>query len=103
MTIKNLVLKNVPEDKLDSVLALSESEKAVFFSNLIQKYYPTVEIGSDQFEILKANYLSSWITEKIYRNNTYMSSCFSVIYTKTGLIRNICNDIYYTSDDLIVH
>ena len=41
--------------------------------------------------------------EKIYRNNHFMKESFSVVYTKTGLIRNIWNDLYYTDDDLIIH
>ena len=32
-----------------------------------------------------------------------MKESFSVVYTKTGLIRNIWNDLYYTDDDLIIH
>lgn len=103
MSVRTLVLKNVPEDKIDSVLALSEQEQDIFFSNLIKKYYPSVDVNTDAFSVLMASYISSWVTEKLYRNNSFMNACFSVIYTKTGLIRNICNDIYYTSDDLIIH
>ena len=47
--------------------------------------------------------ISSIYVEKLYRSNRFFQESFTMIYTKTGLIRNIVNDIYFLEDDLITH
>ena len=103
MAILELVLNEVTEEQLDSVLLLNEQAKTVFFDSLIKKYYPHIDQHSSDYTDLQLHYRSCWLMEKIYRNNSFMKECFSTVYTKTGLIRNIWNDLYYTDDDLIIH
>ena len=99
----SLLLNEIEEDKLDIVLSLNEAGKTIFFDGLIVNYYPHIEKNSEQYNALQTHYKCCWMMEKIYRNNHFMKECFSVVYTKTGLIRNIWNDLYYTDDDLIIH
>jgi hypothetical protein len=100
---QSLLLNEVDEDKLDAVLSLNEMGKTIFFATLIQSHFPHIEKSSEQYKSLQVHYRCCWMMEKIYRNNQFMKECFSVVYTKTGLIRNIWNDLYYTEDDLIIH
>jgi len=99
----SLVLNEITEDKIDTVLSLNETGKSIFFDSLISQHYPHIEKTSREYNELQLNYRSCWMMEKIYRNNDFMKECFSVVYTKTGLIRDIINDLYYTEDNLIIH
>lgn len=98
-----LLLNEITEDKIDTVLSLNETGKTIFFDSLISEHYPHIEKTSSEYNDLQLNYRSCWMMEKIYRNNDFMKECFSVVYTKTGLIRDIINDLYYTEDNLIIH
>lgn len=98
-----LHLGEVEEVKIDTVLSFNEQAKTQFFHSLISKFYPDVEQNSQTYLALQAYYRGCWAAEKLYRNNQFLKDCFSVVYTKTGLIRNIWNDMYFTDDDLILH
>lgn len=100
---RSLLLNEITEDKIDTVLSLNETGKTIFFDSLISEHYPHIEKTSNEYNYLQLNYRSCWMMEKIYRNNDFMKECFSVVYTKTGLIRDIINDLYYTEDNLIIH
>lgn len=99
----SLLLNDIEESKLDTVLSLDENSKTIFFDNLIRSYFSHIDSGSEEYKSLQIHYRCCWMMEKIYRNNQFMKESFSVVYTKTGLIRNIWNDLYYTDDDLIIH
>jgi hypothetical protein len=100
---RELTLNEIDESQIDSVLSLNEEGKTVFFDSLITQYFPNIKRESAEYHNLQVHYRACWLLEKIYRNNGFMKECFSVVYTKTGLIRNIWNDLYYTDDDLIIH
>lgn len=96
-------LGNLSDDRLNYILSMDLDEKTVYFSSLIEKYYPNaVGLEEEQSRIMNA-YNSSFIAEKLYRSNKAFASSFTVVYTKTGLIRDVVNDIYYNSDHLITH
>lgn len=103
MATPELTLNDLSEEQLDTVLLLSETAKTTFFDTLISKYYPHIDKHSQEYTNLQIHYRACWLMEKIYRNNSFMKQCFSIVYTKTGLIRNMWNDLYYTDDDLIIH
>jgi hypothetical protein len=103
MVERHFMLNEVEEVQLDSVLSLNDAGKTVFFDKLIKQYYPHALEDSELYSTLQIQYRSCWMTEKIYRNNVFFKECFSVVYTKTGLIRDIINDMYFTSDNLIIH
>lgn len=98
-----LHLGELEESKIDFVLSFNEQAKTEFFDSLISKFYPAIEKHSETYLSLQIYYRSCWAVEKLYRNNRFLKDCFSVVYTKTGLIRNIWNDMYFTDDDLILH
>ena len=59
--------------------------------------------NENEYEDLLESYISSIYVEKLYRSNRFFQESFTMIYTKTGLVRNIVNDIYFLEDDLITH
>ena len=58
---------------------------------------------SDRFRDILESYISSFYVEKMYRSNRFFNEKFVIVYTQTGLIRNVWSDLYYTDDDLITH
>ena len=96
-------LSEFPDESLDYVLAMPPSVKRTYFHKLIETFYPTVLNKENDYENLIEGYIASFYTEKLYRSNRFFNEKFTVIYTHTGMIRNIVNDIYFTDDDLITH
>jgi len=100
---EELILENLPEDVLDHVLSLPPEAKTVYFTKLTKKFYPKIDQKSDQFTNIVESYVSSFYVEKMYRSNRFFNEKFIIVYTQTGLIRNVWSDLYYTDDDLITH
>ena len=78
-------------------------DKRAYFHKLVETYYPNALNNEDEYEDLIENYISCMYVEKLYRSNRFFNDRFTIIYTQTGLIRNIINDIYFIEDDLITH
>ena len=100
---EELILENLPEDVLDHVLSLPPEAKTVYFTKLTKKFYPKIDQKSDEFTNIVESYVSSFYVEKMYRSNRFFNEKFIIVYTQTGLIRNVWSDLYYTDDDLITH
>ena len=100
---EQLILENLPEDVLDHVLSLPPEAKTVYFTKLTKKFYPKIDQKSDEFTNIVESYVSSFYVEKMYRSNRFFNEKFIIVYTQTGLIRNVWSDLYYTDDDLITH
>jgi len=98
-----LLLEEVKEEVLDHILSLPPEGKATYFKKLATKFYPKVDSSSDEFKNLVECYISSFYLEKMYRSNRFFNEKFVVIYTQTGLIRNVLSDLFYADDDLITH
>jgi len=96
-------LCDLENEKIDLIISLKEEQKISYIDNLIQKFYPTALEDIKLYDNLQTSYKSSFLVEKIYRNNITFQSGFSITYTNTGLIRNIISDLFFTDDDLIVH
>jgi len=101
--VKPLVLSEVDEEKIDVVLSLSDTAKIKIFGEMIANYYPQAMEDEKRFAELQRAYRDCWMMEKLYRNNIFLKESFTMVYTQTGLIRNIWMDMYYTDDDLIIH
>jgi hypothetical protein len=101
--IEPFILDEISDESLDVVLSLSPVNKTKYFSTLAKTYYPKIEEGTDEFINLVESYVSSFYVEKLYRNNLFFNEKFTVVYTTTGLIRNVVADMYYLDSDLIVH
>ena len=96
-------LYEITETTIDYVLALSEVERLTYYSTLIDKFYPTIPKETPEFDQLLCAYETSFVVEKLYRNNKIFKEGFTNVYTQTGLLRNSVSDLYFTDDDLITH
>ena len=100
---EQLILETIPEETLDHVLSLPPEAKTLYFTKLAKKFYPKINERSDEFKNIVESYVSSFYVEKMYRSNRFFNEKFIIVYTQTGLIRNVWSDLYYTDDDLITH
>ena len=103
MNEDTFLLKDFPDDKLELILALEEEEQIIYYDSLINRFYPHISSDDRIYEDMLAAYHASFVMEKLYRKEKVLQLEFTPIYTKTGLIRNLVNDLYYTTDDLITH
>lgn len=87
-------LHELDDEILNEILQLSFEELDSYIYALICRFYTHVPKGSDRFKKLENAYKSSFILEKLYRSNTMLSEHYTAIYTKTGLIREMVNDLY---------
>lgn len=101
--MKPFILEELSDESLDAVLSISSQHKLAYFSTLIKTYYPKIEEDSPEYADILESYMSSFYVEKIYRNNRFFNEKFTIIYTSTGLIRDIVLDRYYCDDTLITH
>ena len=100
---EQFILENIEDEALDHVLGLPPEAKSLYFSKLAKKFYPKIDDKSEHFKGIVESYMSSFYLEKMYRSNRFFNEKFIIVYTQTGLIRNVWSDLYYTDDDLITH
>jgi hypothetical protein len=96
-------LYHIKENTIDYILSLPEAERITYYGTLIDKFYPSINKDAPEFERLLVAYETSFVVEKIYRNNKIFRSGFTNVYTQTGLLRNSVSDLYFADDDLITH
>tara|TARA_R100000008_G_scaffold55106_2_gene33759 strand:+ start:686 stop:991 length:306 start_codon:yes stop_codon:yes gene_type:complete len=101
--MNDLTLNELEEDTLNFLLGMPMDDKKAYFHKLIETFYPKSLTDEKEYENLLESYISSIYVEKLYRSNRFFQEQFTIVYTQTGLIRNIVNDIYFTEDDLITH
>lgn len=99
----DFALYDLTEEQLNNILALSEVEQVVYFSQLIEKYYTHIDEGTDEYYSLLMSYKSSFNLERVYRDREDIQGSFTAIYTRTGLIRDLVNDLYHTEESLVIH
>lgn len=92
----NFFLSDLPTKQLKRIIELEESKKYRYFAQLIQRFYPDAS-DSTKAHLLAA-YYSSFALEYIYRNQPVINSSFTCIYTSTGLLRELVNDLYSFDD-----
>ena len=93
-----LYLYELDNNKLNNVLSLSEKEKKKYFMQLVDRFYP--DSSSDYIPTLLIAYYTSFLLESILRENEVLAAGFTPIYTPTGLIRELANDIYKLDEDI---
>jgi hypothetical protein len=103
MSEQDFNLYDLEEKTLDSLLNLPELSKSKYINELIERFYPTVNRDEEMYADLQLSYRSSWLVEKVYRANPVFKESFTFVYTKTGLVRNMISDLYFTDDHLITH
>ena len=99
----DLTLCELQDETIDYLLGMQLDDKRAYFHKLIEAYYPDALDDEFEYEELLQNYISSMYVEKLYRSNRFFNEQFTIVYTQTGLIRNVINDIYFVEDDLITH
>ena len=87
-------LTNLSDQELDTILNLSSEEKEEYILSLIETFYSKFKLTEQQVSELFLAYLSSFELEKVYRTNVKFQCGFTLIYTNTGLIREVTNDLY---------
>ena len=100
---ESFTLSEFPNESLDYVIGMPSAAKREYFHSLIESFYPKSLANESEYEGLMEGYISSFYTEKLYRSNRFFNAKFTIVYTHTGMIRNIINDLYFTDDDLITH
>jgi hypothetical protein len=85
-------LYKVTDEELDAILGLSDSAIDDYIELLIEKFFSTTETETQNK--LRQAYKSSFVLEKVIRNSPIISNNFTAIYTKSGLIREVVNDLY---------
>ena len=100
---EQFILENIPEESFSHILSLPPEAKTLYFTKLAKRFYPKIDEKSEQFKNILESYVSSFYVEKMYRSNRFFNEKFIIVYTQTGLIRNVWSDLYYTDDDLITH
>ena len=100
---KTFTLSEFEDESLDYVIGMPLPIKRDYFHKLVESFYPKSIDRQEEYESLMESYMASFYVEKLYRSNRFFKEKFTMIYTKTGLIRNIVNDIYFDDDDLITH
>jgi len=103
MSKREFNLYDLEEKTLDNLLNLPELSKSKYINELIERFYPEVNPDGEMYADLQLNYRSSWLLEKLYRANPVFKESFTFVYTKTGLVRNMISDLYFTDDHLITH
>jgi hypothetical protein len=90
-------LKDLPIEKLEDILALSDEDRRYYFMHLIKRFYPEIE-DKDEKDRLVSNYQGSFELEYILRTEPVIAKVFTCVYTKTGLVREVSNDLYFIPD-----
>lgn len=93
----HLYLHELSTDTIKDINRLDQDSKATYFMNLISRFYPNAE-GETVTNLASAYYGSFMMEEKV-RTYPGLAQAFTVVYTKTGLIREVVNDIYFLQEE----
>lgn len=89
----NFFLNKLSINKLEDVLGLSEEEQHYYCLQLIKRFYPNVD-KEEKAKLIKA-YIASFEFEYLLRTEPNLAEAFTCVYTKTGMIREVSNDIFF--------
>ena len=98
-----MILQDLSNEDLDSVLGMPLHSKKTFFAKMIGKHFPELKEEDPMYKDTMEAYLSSFYVEKLYRSNKFFQEKFVMVYTDSGLVRNVINELYFTDDHLITH
>lgn len=96
------ILGQLKDDKLEFILSMDQDQLDIYVDNLIQKYYPYLRQDMEhheQYELVKEQYINSFYLEKIIRMSEPVQEGFIPVYTETGMIRELQNQLYSFSKD----
>jgi hypothetical protein len=89
-------LNELALNKLEDILALSDQEQYEYYIQLVRRFYPNPE--SEDKQKLIFSYKGSFELEYLLRTEPVIAQAFTCIYTRTGMIREVTNDLYFISD-----
>ena len=101
--MNELTLSDIENDTLDFLIGMPMEDKHAYFHKLVETFYPTILNNEKEYQALLENYVSCIYVEKLYRTNRFFQEQFTIVYTQTGLIRDVVNDLYFNDDSLITH
>ena len=83
---ETFTLSEFEDESLDYVIGMPLPVKRDYFHKLVESFYPKSINRQEEYESLWKVYV---FIEKLYRSNRFFKEKFTMIYTKTGLVRNI--------------
>jgi len=92
-----LFLNKLSDDTIESIVSMAEEEQDKYFYQLIDRFYKTADL--EKKEELLDSYRSSFILEYIYRTTPDIQNSFVAVYTQTGLVRELTNDLYFLDEE----
>lgn len=95
-------LYNLEDDSLNYVLGLSDEEKTGYFHTIISRFYADENLSAEMYKELQMAYRASFILEKVLRSNKAISESYRPVYTSSGLIRELVNNLYFTSNTVVL-
>jgi len=93
---KNLFLNALSNEQIEDILALSDEEQHHYYLQLIRRFYPGSS-KEDKMRLMYA-YKGSFELEYILRTESLLAKSFTCVYTKTGMIREVSNDLFFLSE-----
>jgi hypothetical protein len=89
----NFFLNKLPTSKLEDLLGLSEEDQHYYCLQLIKRFYPSAD-KEEKAKLLKS-YIAGFELEYLLRTEPNLAESFTCVYTKTGMIREVSNDIFF--------
>lgn len=86
-------LDGLSDEALNNIIEMADLEFSQYVRQLILKFYP--DATELQQQNLKLAYKSSFELEKIMRQHANIYAGFTPVYSKTGIIVEIVNDLYH--------
>lgn len=96
-----LYLYQLEDEAITSILTLDSSSLDLYLNNLIMRFYPQHVTNKEYSNKLKESYKASFVLENIFRKNEIFYKNYSAIYTPTGLIRELINDLYALNSEKV--
>lgn len=97
-------LSSLTDQELLSIIELSEESLYLYICELIKKFFPSIKEETKIHNQLTIIYKTGFFLEYLFRKNRNNLIGFTPIYTKTGLIKEISNDLFLTNlERLQVH
>ena len=90
--ITTMYLDTLEDSELDEILSYTQDELDIYLDALIEHFYPYAVPA--EITPLKTAYKSSFALESFYRSTDLLYQGFTCLYTKTGLIKEMVNDLY---------
>jgi hypothetical protein len=92
-----LFLHSLSDNTIESIVTMPEDEQDKYFYQLVSRFYKDVEM--EKKKELIDSYRASFILEYMYRTTPDIQDSFVTVYTQTGLIREVTNNLYFLDEE----